>query len=444
MLLPPATSIPFQSDSIMNTCFQKCSLSTRMTRRPVRASRRSGISLFEVLISILVAAIGVLGVLVLVPFAARNAQLGIDRESAIDAAKNFNADFHAYGYHTPFTWFDDTAEVQVVTPVAPNVAQPLPGVVPNNIQAGWPYIIDPTGALRNFAISGAYDQFPTAGVLPGDFPRLNISNLYIPGTATPLGNELARQLSMQPDDLKFDDPATELGPPRQIYYAIGADNQAKRQYDGRYSTISFVIPDDDNYSKYRMYTVVGKAGDRSAERVFEVIDPAAASGTADTMRLVKTDIAPLANREFEQIGLGGGDLRLSELPTAGQPVLDKDQIRNNDWIMLISYHRIAAVEPTYDDIQIDFHRVIHADRVSPPGNSPPGTPGNGIVRGGPPAERTFNVTIQGSDFDLYRDWGARMVGERSQVPTYAILLPNVLAVYERTFRVEPDSTWQSN
>jgi hypothetical protein len=426
----------------MNTRLSNRSLTAGLAHRAMPVGRRRGISLFEVLISILVAAIGVFGVLVLIPFAVRNAQNGIDRESAINAAKNFNADFQAYGYQTPFGWYDDVPEPQISAPPAPLVAQPPPLVAGNNIQAGWPYIIDPAGALRNFTAGGAYGQFPAAAGLPAGFPLLNIANVFIPGTGTPVDVALARRLTMQPDDLKFDKPATELGPPRQLFYTIGTDPLAKRQFDGRYSTISLVIPEDDNGRQYRMFTIVGKVGDRSAERIFEVIDRTAPSAAAAAMRIVKNDLAPLGVREFEQIGLGGGDLRLSELPTAGQPDLEKDQIRNNDWIMLISYYRTLAVEPVFDDLQIDFHRVIHASRSSP-------DPENGVVmpmgvnRGAGP-ERTFDVTLQGADFDFYRDWATRMNGERSEVATYAILIPNILAVYERTFRVEPESTWQAN
>ncbi len=458
-------------------------LSTRRFRpRPVRR----GISLFEVLISILVAAIGVFGVLVLIPFAARTAQLGIDRESAINAAKNYFADFQAYGYHDPETWIDnldyldaqernrqvDRIEPMGVPPmVLPLVPQPWPPQTTtnnNNIALGWPYLIDPLGSLTNLGNPAVmqYGQFPqstAAFPLPNNLPTINLANTLdpdspnMPGLRFGNGFGLARRLSLQPDDLRFLPPADELGPPRQVYYSMDAIPEAKRQYDGRYTTIAFVIPEDDQGRQYRMITIVGKAGDRVAERVFEVIDPGAAPAMPpDMMRIVKTDTAPLTTREYEQVAIGGGDLLLSEIPTAGQPALDEDQIRNNDWIMLISYYRTDPLpytpgppptgEPTFDDIQLDFHRVIHADRVSPDADADPmPIPAQGIDRGAVTgAERTYSVTLQGSDFDLYRDWEGRMVNDRTDVSTYAILIPNVLAVYERSFRVEPDSTWAAD
>ena len=66
-----------------------------------------------------------------------------------------------------------------------------------------------------------------------------------------------------------------------------------------------------------MFTLVGKAGDRVAERVFEVIDPTAApGGTPQNMRIMKNDlptIMPDGVRSLEQIAIGGGDLYLSEV-----------------------------------------------------------------------------------------------------------------------------------
>jgi hypothetical protein len=412
------------------------------SRYPAGRGRR-GISLFEVLISILVASIGVFGVLVLIPFAIRNAQLGIDREFGINSAKNFNSDFQAYGYQNTAGWHDDTADVQVTAPVAPAVAQPAPLATPNNIQGGWPYVIDPTWAISNdLSALAAYGQFPSVGGLPADFPRLNIANLMQPGTATPMNIPFARRMTLQPDGLVFDPPLRELEAPRQKYFAVEGDPVAKRQLEGRYASMAFVVPDDDFGRQYRMYTMVRRQEDRISERVFEIIDPdpLLINQAPANMRILRLDTgAP--GRQMEQIGLGGGDFRLSEITPVNPAVTDGDQIRANDWLMLISYQRTAAIEPTFDDIQISFYRVVHASRTSPDPDAGIVVP-QGANRGGG-AERTFNVTVQGPDFDLYRDWNSRIDGQRTEAPTYAILLPGVLTVYERTFRTEPASTWQN-
>ena len=73
---------------------------------------RGGISLFEVLISILVASIGVIGVFILIPFAVKTAEKGLDRELAINHARNVFADIEAQGYRNTDQWIrviDDPA-----------------------------------------------------------------------------------------------------------------------------------------------------------------------------------------------------------------------------------------------------------------------------------------------------------------------------------------------
>ena len=418
----------------------------RPLRRPIGPLCRQGISLFEVLISILVAAIGVFGVLVLIPFAVRSAEEGIATESGINAAKNYQADFEAIGYHNPGNWIDDVRSAELIGPllfgdvVNEALLAPSDGIV-----AGRPYIIDPLTAVQNqLGVLGEFGQFPNPPGLPTDLPKLNIISLIDPSTSARMELDIARRLTTSDDDLVFKAPAQELEPPRQAYFSAGTIAQAKRQYAGKYSTISFVIPNDDQGNQYRLITVVGGAGDRSNERVFEVIDQNAVSGPADAMRVVRTDTGTIGTRQYEQIAIGGGDVRLSEIPTPGQPPLGKDQIRNSDWIILISHLRIdpnPALEPMHDDIQLSFHRVIASDRETP--TELPLVAAAGVNDRGADPERTFSVTLQGSDFSLARDWNAADAAMNlpTEVPTYAILLPNVLAVYERTINTEQLSTW---
>lgn len=398
-----------------------------------RKNRRSGISLFEVLISMLVAAIGIFGVILLIPFAWETAERGIDRENAINAAKNYFADLQAYGYHRYDSWYDDVADVQRATIATPNAAnQHQPTVASlntsgyqtsNNIIAGWPYVIDPIGADIQNAGGNAYDQFPLdpTDTLVNYLPRLNQISFLDPNAAPAngLGTELARRIAWQRDDLVFQEPATELGPPRQAWFDVEDVPSVKRQYDGRYAMISFVVPEDDAGRQYRIYTLIGKAGDRDSERIFRLDPPPNGGGDA---------------RGYQGVLLGGGDIVMTETTDTAPDSLqsiDEHQIRNGDWIMLINYHRTdttmdPAADPMFDDIQMNFYQVLNASKT------------NDI-----PTDLEHNVTLQGPDFDVFRDWdytqGAPAVA--TQTETYAILIPNVLAIYERTFRVEESSVW---
>ena len=393
--------------------------------RPSLRRRRHGISLFEVLISILVAAIGVFGVILLIPFAWETAERGMDRENAINAAKNQFADFQAYGYHRTENWFDDVVEDQKVTgssvdnanqlqpSAADLVAAGSPSVQPgSNIVGGWPYVIDPLQAVQQTANGQPYERFPreTDFSSTGKMPRLNRVNLR-DVNGFPFTAELARRMNWQADDLVFKAPETELGPPRQAYFTLDTIGGVKRQYDGRFATFSFVVPMDDDRQQYRIVTLVGKAGDRSAERVFVLDAPPNGGG---------------ANRGYQGILLGGGDVIMTESPET-LPVPQKQPIRNGDWFMLLNYYRTDAtqdptIDPMFDDIRMDFYQVLNASATE--------------------NANEYGVTLQGPDFDVFRDWDPTAgVNAATQTVTYAILIPNVLAVYERTIRAEEASLW---
>ena len=416
---------------------RKSNLRRNSLRRP-----RHGISLFEVLISMLVAAIGIFGVILLIPFAWETAERGMDRENAINAAKNQFSDFQAYGYHRSEGWFDDVIEDQKeltsfvdtanqLQPAAADlVAAGAPVVQPgSNIVGGWPYVIDPLQAVQQTANAQLYDRFPleTNFSSIGKMPRLNRVNLRdVNGFA--FTEELARRMNWQDDDLVFKAPETELGPPRQAYFTLDTIGGVKRQYDGRFATFSFVVPMDDDRQQYRIVTLVGKAGDRSAERVFVLDAPPNGGG---------------ANRGYQGILLGGGDVIMTEAAET-VPVLQKRPIRNGDWIMLINYHRTdttqdPTVDPMYDDVQLDFYQVLNASKTT----DDPDDPYDPDDDPNEPADnKSYFVTLQGPDFDVFRDWDPTAgVNAATQTVTYAVLIPNVLAVYERTIRAEQASLW---
>jgi type II secretory pathway pseudopilin PulG len=407
--------------------------------RPARLARRAGISLFEVLVSILVAAIGVFGVILLLPFAWETAERGIDRENAINAVRNHIADLQTWGYHRSESWLDDSNPPESQTPAPWNdnggVTYPQPdptGTTPSlvqngsNIVGGWPYLLDPVGA----AGSAAYGQFPLPTANTPNLPRINRINLQ-DVNGLPFRLDLARRVALQHDDLVFNEPADELGPPRQAWFSVSDITTAKRQYEGRYAMITFLVPGDDNRQQYRMFTLVGRAGDRNRERVFAV----------DTSGLTKSNVP---QRGYEGVLLGGGDVLLSEDPNTfpGVPGLpapvEEHQIRNGDWIMLINYYRTADPasdlvlpldDPQFDDIQINFYQVLNASKV------------NGDPSGNDAEDFLHTVTLQGPDFDVFRDWAVKSPGQGTGTSTYAILIPNVLTVYERTLRAEQPSLW---
>ena len=66
-----------------------------------RLGARSGLSIIEVLTSVVVAMIGVFGVLALIPFAVKQASLGLDSDAAVTTARNAISQMEITGMQFP-------------------------------------------------------------------------------------------------------------------------------------------------------------------------------------------------------------------------------------------------------------------------------------------------------------------------------------------------------
>ena len=72
---------------------------------------RRGFSIIEVLTSIVVAMIGVFGVMVLIPFAVRQTQTGLNLDDSYNLGQNVADEFHMLGYTNPESWAGDDQDV---------------------------------------------------------------------------------------------------------------------------------------------------------------------------------------------------------------------------------------------------------------------------------------------------------------------------------------------
>ena len=85
----------------LNTLFQLKCASTALRRRG-GYSKRNGLSIIEVLTALIVAIIGVFGVLSLIPFAVSQTQLGLDLDNANLYGRNAQEQFESFDYEQPF------------------------------------------------------------------------------------------------------------------------------------------------------------------------------------------------------------------------------------------------------------------------------------------------------------------------------------------------------
>ena len=283
--------------------------------RPPNLQRRSrsGISIIEVMTAVVVAMIGVFGTLVLIPFAVKQAQSGLDLDDGRNLAENSIASFDAMGFGDPETWVSGFAITDLAAP-PPNNA-PTSQLV---LAPSFPLLIDPlwinennigpgpsldanvgesvTPQMRNnFGFFGdgvlrtdpdgpdmlsSRSIFSRNGTPPGTYPlhgqvhpalptALRISRVSLTNGANvlPITDVLAQRLFQSTDALSFSKFGAEEigangeplgGQPFQIFDRDGTGNILRRQTTGgRLSQAMFIIPGEDQQGGvYRRVTLI--------------------------------------------------------------------------------------------------------------------------------------------------------------------------------------------
>lgn len=457
---------------------------------------RSGISIIEVLTSIVVAMIGVFGVMVMIPFAVSQAQQGLDQEKATSLALNAVNEFEIRNY------IDTTQWMQV------SAAGVLGGIGNNS---GRSYVIDPMGvAARATATpgrasgffpflhptveaamtpAGSYTYVPNMGA-PITFtgnPDQNVllERVTIDSAAAtwPLRRLLANQnfswsnelVTNEPDMAEVGNnasyPEADLAPPKQVLDAMTDGTLTNRQVVRDMEYLVVATPNDvspssgyqptgvaDRVMSWRNYFVVYKdrpqpvelgvaTGPEAYDRVFEVKSP--------LQQANENGGAPPADPDSYRLSIGGGDLEMIEVMPAAtvEYSSQRSEIRRGDWMMLTNVNYNPYRSRYFQ--QINFYKVLDADFEDTNGN-----------RVQDPGE-SWSVSLQGPDFDFFDEvadtglvdyfppaWptapamgdpGCSVVYDTTVTAptppfqirpsrTFAVHLPNVWAVFERTYR----------
>jgi hypothetical protein len=344
----------------------------------------------EVLTSILVATIGVAGVMVIIPFAVSQAEQGFDQEAATAFGKNFAEEFELRGFNDPLRY---TA----------NIGNPPPAA---RLTKG--FVVDPIGTTA----TPATEVFPYVSPSAPTTISIERTNLFMP-PGTPASNELARTLFSWRNDLVSGPPsainaaasgysAPELAPPKMYFDFAGTE--LRRQFEGEFSCVVFCLPDSlssdkSNYQyvrSWRSHTVVHRRRQLPSsgvqgppyDRVYDVANTAPLQGLLS----------------------GGGELLLANSTFANSNAESSRQptIRRGDWMALTNVRDLG--NGTFSQ-QLNFYRVL--DAVEEAGGT-----GN------------WQVSLQGPDFDLFT-----VPSQTPPIRTYAIHLPDVWAVIERTYQL---------
>lgn len=313
-------------------------------------SRQRGITLMEIMISMGIALIGIMGIMAMMPLAATNLSKGIEA----DAASTFGR-----GALHQLTSRDIIQGEWITSAVDNNGNFRLD----NNDNA----LLDrwepdhPLRVARSFCFDpqhlGEYAAFAGESNLPSlvnvsptsvgmpyfgfnnepgySHPRMFRASLpMFPGTASvrPIIPALADHICEGQDDLAFERPKDNTLPPLQTFSRFNdvnpnADDWQKaprlRQSHGRFSWMATVVPEIDNGG------AIGDEFRRLSIVVFHdrIIDPSLGpTQTGVDHQELLFDVILVGG------GVAGGDVTLVTRP--GRPEADLQEIRQGDWIML--------------------------------------------------------------------------------------------------------------
>ncbi len=396
---------------------------------------RRGVSLLEVMFAIGVIAVGLLGVVAVLPLALNQVGRGnvADRSSRI--GMNAVAEFDLRGMRAPSTWRYPNGNV-IGHPRGQNIG----------------FCIDPRFAATNGTFknttydANVFPYFVVPSATPPPPPRLIRASLTPNPALTTTGIMSALQadqIFVTDDELSFDLPTDETLPPVQIF-------GDKRESDGTLSWMATVSPKIDNNGVFKdtyMLSIVifNRRDVASLGRGQTMFEDLNADGIADVGEeptynerltwIIGPSANPDATPQFHGDGYGGGDVTL-EATTA-----DELELKSGDWVMLMQnlrstspyspmfrWYRVAETDgPYWDGTQFLEGRPI--DRAIA-GNAD--RPGN--------YER--DATLIGADWPWLSTADRLRDGSGGQVPvTYATLVTGVVAVYEKTIRLETSSLW---
>ena len=377
------------------------------------SKQRSGLSIIEVLTSIVVAMIGVFGVLAMIPFSVKQAQSGLDRDAVTMIARNALAKFEAEGNkfvaENPSTgvkelnWSFGGPREGTYHPTGYPFGLVTPR--PVNPLAQRIVCIDPLGITEQsafntfpFNLDGSRDgsgAIPTT--VPADLLAIESVNLVRPkrsAAGAPIQFTIAdaRRMFRITDDLVFGDPVgsvlepdEELNGPAQLYNVNATGSSLNRQSAGSVSWCALAQPNvnaagSPEVDSYKFYILAFK--DRVTDE------------TAEESRMNSAVVtSPVAGTYAQP---------LSTVTINGVP---NEDLRRDDWVMLIN-EEVQTSPPTSRAARTNlaFARVTNV------------------------SELDARITLDGPDFQFSNE-------------TRIVHLKNVIGVYERTIALETASQW---
>jgi hypothetical protein len=366
------------------------------------------VSLLEVLFSIGIVAVGMLGVLIILPVAGSRATHGMVADMADRVGRSAIRQFDVQFMRQPNMQF---------VPTCPAFPTPPPPYI-----NGGAVCIDPLFVANHITAPGVLGQ--DAGCFPCIIPatandtRMRRTTLRTsPGSTSYMQSAQAELIFMCPDDLVVDLPTDRTELAKQTFSEDTSTSPAtkiKRQYEGRCSWLATLTPKDTGSDLFVLSIVVFHRRDMTLPSFTPSADE------PEGERLVNVV-------DLQGGGLAGGEMRFEVRDTTpARPDVDL-QLGTGDWVMLIGTQPPSPPVTTTYTRRFQWYRVLSVEpnlvdevRYPPLNNTSDG-------------KKERNVTLFG------RDWDPALVTGANR--TQAVLLTGVVAVYEKTIRLETSSLW---
>ena len=333
--------------------------------------------------SVGVLSIGLLGVVSLIPLAQHKAMQGTLEDRKALAGRRAFREFHVRDLGNMRRWIGDTNGAYVLPTIAP-LERPS-------------FCIDPQLFAQYLSQSGVVPTFPM-GLTPGVGVMRRITIDTFAGSGVPMIADQAEEVFVFRDDLTYDRPTEGILPPEQV--SLGVDNTSdglvshsgdvplKRQADKSLSWMATLVPEPIVGSDIYHLSVV----------VFfkRLPDPTLPQESV------------VAVNGFYGAGYSGGDMELVAPSGVPSAAVHLQELKTGDWLMLQQQRTMAINVDLASGVTnpVDHFRWYRVTSIDEP------------IEG----NLTREVTLQGPDWD-------------ASLATRAILVRDVVAVYEKTVRL---------
>ncbi len=359
--------------------------------RSVRTRRaRAGVSLIEVLFSVGIVMIGLVGIAALLTSGGFLAHRGARADTAALMASNGSRKFSTRGManKSAWRWFDGARWLQYNSTNGTwgwdnaGVWQPAP--IPN---AASSFCLDPhyittplvTDMATEMPLRNKFPVTPAFGdVNVMSMPRITLGSSVVSPLGLVLSEAAAKRIFVSSDDLVFDLPTDRTLGPQQNFVPEDTSREAmNRESNGHMSWMATIVPKLDRvqlaggagYNITDQYTLSVVVFDRRVRELFDVITGA---------QLIEDEIGErvvnVVNFYSGPPAFSGGDVTLESRSTRSADEGAGDlELRTGDWVMLSRWQPVMPhpiLGGAISQVQVHkWYRVANVDEQLVPNSS---------------------------------------------------------------------------